>query len=333
MINSPLKRGVFVLSLDTELAWGSVHGGNLAKREALFQNTRPCINRLIKLLEKYQIRATWALVGHLFLDHCQPVNGIKHPEIVRPQYPWFHDDWFIPDPCSSFQDSPIWYGPDIVQQIINCKAPQEIGCHTFSHIRVGEPGCSRECFASELHACHVEAERFGLNLQSLVFPRNSIGHLDVLADAGFTAFRGVAPNLFERLPGRIARICRQMGYIVPFTPPVVLPKRENGLWNLPASYFFPSTYEWWKKLSGLSRSYKVKQGLRKASNKRSIFHLWFHPFNLASQPDKLLKDLESIFVMVCRLRDTGRLDNLPMGDLARILSTDFAGAHAQKKGF
>jgi hypothetical protein len=73
---------------------------------------------------------------------------VKHSEIVRPQYPRFTDDWFLPDPCSRLEDTHIWYGSDIVQNIINCKVSQVIGCHTFSHVRVGEPGCSRECFAS-----------------------------------------------------------------------------------------------------------------------------------------------------------------------------------------
>jgi peptidoglycan/xylan/chitin deacetylase (PgdA/CDA1 family) len=318
-VNSPLKRGVFILSLDEELAWGSVHGGSLPQRTALFQQARPCIIRLLKLLEKYQIHATWALVGHLFLEQCQPVNGIKHPEIIRPKYSWYPHDWFLADPCSRLEEAPLWYGRDIIQQIQSCQVAQEIGCHTFSHVRVGEPGCSRECFVSELQACRVEAEKFGLNLRSFVFPRNSVGHLDALVEAGFITYRGNAPSSFVRLPGIAAGICRQLGYLLPFAAPVVLPKRENGLWNLPASYFFPPTHRWWRLLSDMSRVYKIKQGLQKAAKKRFIFHLWFHPFNLASQPDKLFNELEVIFAEVCRYRDAGRLDNLTMGELAHNL--------------
>lgn len=315
-MKSPLPRSVFVLSLDEELAWGSVHGGSLPRRAALFDQTRSCITRLLKLLEKYEIHATWALVGHLFLEECRPVNGTKHPEIVRPEYPWFPDDWFLPDPCSRLEDAPIWYGRDIVEQIKNCRVTQEIGCHTFSHVRVGEPGCSRECFASELSACRVEAEKLGLNLRSFVFPRNSVGYLDILAGAGFLAYRGVAPGMSERLPGIAGRICRQLGYLLPFAPPAVLPERENGLWNLPASYFYPSSPRWWTVVSGLLRLYKVKKGLEKAVKKYSIFHLWFHPFNLAARPDKLFTELEAIFADVSRYRNAGSLDNLTMGELA-----------------
>jgi peptidoglycan/xylan/chitin deacetylase (PgdA/CDA1 family) len=315
----PLKKGVFIISIDTELAWGSVHGGSYTQREGLFRQVRPCISRLIKLLEKFQIHATWAVVGHLFLEQCQPVNGVKHPEIIRPKYDWFPGDWFEPDPCSRLEEAPFWYGRDIIEQINNCAISQEIGCHTFSHVRVGAPGCSRECFTSELTACRSEAEKLGLTLQSFVFPRNSIGHLDVLFESGFLTYRGVPSVWYERLPGLLSRIARRLNYYLPFPPPVALPGKENGLINLPASFFYPVTYKWWAKIFGQSRVSKAKRGLSQAANKRRVFHLWFHPFNLAADPDGLLGDLETIFTEVCRYRDAGRLDNLTMGDLALSL--------------
>ena len=174
-----LQRGAFILSLDVELAWGSVHRNKLAQREKYFVETRSNIQRLLKILERYQIHATWAVIGHLFLDRCLPVNGINHPEIIRP-INQDGEDWFLQDPCSTLQDSPIWYGSDIIQQIVNCSVHQEIGCHTFSHVQAGGPGCGPECFDSELRACRVEAEKLKLELKSFVFPRNEIGYLDIL---------------------------------------------------------------------------------------------------------------------------------------------------------
>jgi hypothetical protein len=53
---------------------------------------------------------------------------------------------------------------------------------------VGDPGCSRECFASELHACRTEVKNLGLTLRSLVFPNNSVR---VLGDLE-TIFSGVS---------------------------------------------------------------------------------------------------------------------------------------------
>lgn len=311
-MKNALRKGVFVLSIDTELAWGSVHGGKLHDREQLFRRTRACISNLIKLLVKHQIHATWAVVGHLFLQQCNPVDGIKHPDIIRPNYQWFPHDWFSPDPCSTIQQAPLWYGRDIIEQIQNCPITQEIGCHSFSHIRIGETGCSRECFASELEACRREATSFGLKLQSFVFPRNSIAHLEVLSRAGYICYRGVTPSWYENLPWFFPRIGRQLTYLLPISPPVVLPQKVAGIWNLPASFFYPVR----------KRVEKAKQGLRQASKKQRIFHLWFHPFNLASDPHGLLADLDTIFSEVCRYRDQGLLQNLTMKDLALSLDEE-----------
>jgi hypothetical protein len=321
-MNSLLKRGAFILSLDTELAWGSAHGGKLKEREAFFNQTRSCISRLMQLLEKYQIHATWAIVGHLFLERCQPLNGIKHPEIVRPDYSWYKNDWLSPDPCSDIHNAPIWYGRDIIRQILGCKVSQEIGCHTFSHVQVGEPGCSRECFSSELRACQNEAAKLGLSLQSFVYPRNSVGHLDELVKAGFTVYRGPVTSWFEHLPGIASRAGHLLDTFLPIPPPVVLPLKENGLWNLPASYFYPPADRWWKLLPVSLQVGKAGQGLRQAARQRRIFHLWFHPFNLASDPDKLLGGLEAVFAEVARYREKGLLDNLTMGEAARNLQLE-----------
>jgi hypothetical protein len=114
----------------------------------------------------------------------------------------------------------------------------------------------------------------------------------------------------------VSRIGHLLDNILPITPPVVLPKKENRMWNLPASYFYPPLGGLWGLLPVSSRVAKAKQGLRAAVSQRQIFHLWFHPFNLASNPDKMLGGLESIFAEVRRYQDEGLLDNLTMGNLA-----------------
>jgi peptidoglycan/xylan/chitin deacetylase (PgdA/CDA1 family) len=319
-LDNQLARGVFILSLDTELAWGSAHHPGSERWTEAYRSTRSAISQLLGLLERFDIHATWAVVGHLFLESCAPTGGTKHPDIVRPSYTWFPDDWFAPDPCSNIETSPAWYGRDIIEQILACKAGQEVGCHTFSHIIVGDSGCSLECFASELRACRAGAAKYGLTLRSFVFPRNSIGQLDMLEEAGYTSYRGTSPDWFGRLPGIASRMGHLVDNIIPLAPPVGLPQRESGLWNLPASYFFPPSVGPWKLVPVSARVRKVKLGIREAARHSRVFHLWFHPFNLASNPAALLKGLEAIFAEVNRLRAEGRLDNLTMGETAEILS-------------
>ena len=314
-----LEKAVFLLSIDTELAWGSVHNGAFARYQGHYQRTREAITRLLALLERYEIHATWAVVGHLFLERCQPRGGVKHPEITRPTYPWFTGDWFATDPGGDRDHDPFWYGPDIVAQIRRCPVRQEIGSHGFSHLIVGDPGCSRECFDSELQACRAEAERWGIPLQSFVFPRNSIGHLDTLAAHGFTAYRGVTPAWHARFPRPLRRAAHLVDSLLPVAPPTPLPRKDGPLWNLPASYFYPHRDGWARLIPVGIGVRKARRGLARAAQQRALFHLWFHPFNLASDPDALLAGLEDIFNEVKALREGGALASLTMGELAAQL--------------
>ncbi|MDP3879100.1 MAG: hypothetical protein Q8Q07_02180 [Dehalococcoidales bacterium] len=197
---------------------------------------------------------------------------------------------------------------------MSSKVSQEIGCHTFSHIQVGDPECSRDCFASELLACRLAAEEFGLELKSFVFPLQMVGHLDVLKEHGYIAYRG---NLLQD-PVRKPRIMRWLVYCLS-AGPTVLPEEHNGLWDLPMCLSYPPPRYWTSTPAVRLQVWKSKRALRRAAEQRRLFHLCFHPFNLAANPGRLFRGLENIFTEFCRYRDSGLLDNLSMGQLAHAL--------------
>lgn len=313
-----LKRGVFLLSIDTEMAWGVVHRGDITGNYT-YRSEREVIERLLQLFEKYDIAATFAIVGHLFLDRCKPVNGRKHPEIVRPPYSWFNGDWFDVDPCGDVDSDPIWYGRDIVERIRRCRVPQEIGSHAFSHIIVGDPECSEESFDSELRMCHQLAGQQGLTLKSFVYPRNSVGHLDVLARNGFTAYRGRTPAPFANLPKHLRAAAIMADKLSPLSGSAVFPESNAGMWNFPPTNFYSPMTQRMRLLPVSLWPHLVGRRLRQAIRERSLFHIWFHSHDLAIDPDKTLRGLELLFQRVNRYRDAGVLENLTMGDLATTL--------------
>ena len=313
-----------MLSIDTEMAWGMVHRHGVKENERAYARTREAVDGLLELLDKYEIRATWAMVGHLMLRSCAPEGGVKHPDVARPDYSWFAEDWFEQDPASGVDDAPFWYGPDILEQIRACRVPQEIGSHSFSHITVGDPGYSREAFATELAKCNELAAERGLELKSFVYPRNIVGHTDVLAEFGFTSYRGDAPCWYDGYGHFAWRIGHKIDNFLPHSPPVVLPVKEGGVWNIPASYYYPHSEPRWNDWGRLMplwlRTRKIIRGVRKAQKQQRIFHLWFHPYNIASNPERLLKGLDRVLSNVAEQKAAGALDVLSMGDLAEQLS-------------
>jgi len=260
--------------------------------------------------------ATWCIVGHLMLDHCSCNNGIKHPEITPPQHSWCKD-WFALDPCSNESSAPLFYARSIVEKIQKCKIPQEIGSHTFSHVIFGDPGCTAETARTELEACVEAAQRIGIEMQSFVFARNSIGHLDALRDYGFRAYRGVEPQWYSGMPSAaLKRLLRLATIFSVSTPPVALPEPvDYGLWNVPASMLFFPMHGIRRFVPMSLRVNRAKKGLDAAAEQKKIFHLWFHPTNMADHPEKMFSGLRKILEYAAELRNQQKLQFAPMKSL------------------
>ena len=129
----PEPRGVFTLSLDFELLWGTVDlFGPGRFRRACEVERDIVVERLLGLLEEFEISATWCILGHLFLAACRRSGGRAHPDIVRPRHAWVRGDWLRHDPCTDETRAPLYYGRSLVEKIRACRVPQEIGSHSFS---------------------------------------------------------------------------------------------------------------------------------------------------------------------------------------------------------
>ena len=317
-----LRRGAFVLSLDFELIWGTMDTrGPEGFRAACERERSQVFEPFLALLEEFEIPATWCVLGHLMLDSCAPVDGVKHPEIVRPTHAWQEGDWFAHDPCSDEERAPIFYGRSLVERLIEARVPQEIGCHGFSHVIFGDPGCSRETAVSEVRACVEAAAELGISPRSFAFPRNSVGHLDVLREQGFTCFRGPEPVWYAR-GGGARRMLERGGHLADVIaarrPPVVLPERTHGLIDIPGSMmFFPSNGAR-RHIPVSRRVRRALKGIDAAAHERRIMHLWFHPTNLADETDTMLAGLETVFAEVARRRERGELEVLPMRGVAEL---------------
>ncbi|HHT66587.1 MAG: hypothetical protein ACOX25_02700 [Caldicoprobacterales bacterium] len=316
-----VRKGTFLLSLDTELAWGSFDLGLTEKLKADFANTRVCLSRLLGLLERYQIKATFAFVGHLMLEKCSPAQGKKHENVVRPRFSWYDKDWFTEDPAANIREAPIWYGTDILHQILRAQPEHEIACHSFSHIIYGDPGCSEACAESDLAACVETAKSHGIILSTFIYPRNSIGHRPLLKKYGFTAYRGKGNEWYNSVKSRrLHQICHLADEFLRIGPGTSLPYiDEYGLCNTAGNMLYLSRSGFRRLIPVSSRVRKAIKGIDRAIDRGEIFHLWFHPHNLASDPDGLLFGLDQIFAYVRRKIDDEELDNCPIGELCKWL--------------
>ncbi len=298
-----MKKGTLCISLDTELIWGRVHLEKFDTFRGRAKKDWETIPKLLSLFAKYQIPVTWALTGHMFLDTC---DGL-HREIERPKYDWATSDWFKSDPGTDSSKNPEWYGFGLFK-LIKQSGIHEVACHTFSHFFWGEKGCTKASAESDLQAWVSLAKKNNAQATSFVFPKNSVGHLDLLTKYGFTTYRGADRQWFESAPSQIRHLVQILDFLLPTSPSTVLPETNKKLINIPGSFYFLSARGVRKYIPKGIRAWKAKRGIDKAVKNGEIFHLWSHPIDFSDQPQKLLKDFEDILIYASKKVDEGKLE-------------------------
>lgn len=310
------RSGVFTLSLDTELAWGTFDVGRVETFEEAYRATPDVIERLCTLFDEYRIPATWALVSHLLVD-CD--RGREHSERTQPDFDWI-DDWFGELPCSSGLDRELWYAPWLLNRLRSCETAQEIGLHGATHMQLGAAGCSRRNAAEELERAVETLRELGVEPESFVFPRNDVGHVDALAEHGIRTYRGVDARWYEQssVPDAAKPPLRFVAEATRRPPPVVEPTLNDDVVAIPGSQVFRPTQGGWKYAPPGSSVARAKKGLRRAARTGGVFHLWFHPFNLGHAPSKDLQRLESVLEAARDLVENGELECRPMQEVATL---------------
>jgi len=302
--------GLFVISLDTELAWGSFDTGEFSQHETAYQNTRSVIQDLCSLFDAYNMPTTWALVMHL-LEDCD-----GHSQCPRPQFEWVN--WYDELPCITGVDQNIWHTPDILRMIESTKVEHEIGLHGYTHMILGDPGCTPEAAQYEINKAIQIANRWDIDPQTYIFPRNNIGHLDILSKSGLSYYRGVDSYWYEKFSYSVVQ--KPMRFIdetFKRAPPVVSPRRkEDGLVELPGSQILRPYNGPWKYSPKNSQLSRAKKGLSKAARTGNIFHLWFHPFNLSLNKSNHLNLVNDILAHASQLRRDGQIEFCTLAEAA-----------------
>lgn len=303
----PDNKPIFIISIDVELAWGfaqypSHRAVTLLEKD--YKKGRSAVDYLLRIFEKYEIPATWAIVGHLFLDHCECEDEMPHKDMPR-----FKEDWYAVDPCTNIQRDPLYYGKEIVEKILSNRVEHEIGYHSFSHVPFSE--CSREVAEAEIKEGMKLAKEFGITLKSFVYPENKIGHVDILKENGFQIYRGESLACSNASQNFLAHAINRIRDRI-IAPPTE-PKWMEGIFEIPSSmYFWDVTPLQWTLVPRATR------GIEKAIHTGTVFHLFLHDWNLACDP-KLEKHLDRLLRFVSRKRDEDKIQVLTMDGLASLL--------------
>jgi peptidoglycan/xylan/chitin deacetylase (PgdA/CDA1 family) len=167
----------------------------------------------------------------------------------------------------------------------------EIAFHGATH--VPWTTLSREQARSEMELARPE------HRQTMVFPRNQIAHLDVLAEYGCKAFRGS-----RDYPTRVQSLLSEFDLAIPSQQ---LPDRTASRpVEIPSGVFVN-----WR--SGLRRLVPPQVTRRRARNllehaarTGGVAHFWLHPENVATAP-ATFANVQAIVEEIVAFRDAGQI--------------------------
>lgn len=266
-----------VISLDFELRWGLVDllGTDVSRYRTNLEGVSEAVPRLLEAFATRNVGATWAIVGALACDGWEewrervPVA----PRYDAPELRW-RDELRAIDPTGR-----LYFAKNLVERIAR-ERNQELASHTFGHVYAREPGFTRADAIADADAMvRLFEDRWRTCPKSFVFPRNQIGHLEILRERGITAWRGnPRPRCWQATTAAeqssSTRALRLADSILP------LGARRAPARSHRASYFvrvgLPSAL--WKL--------HVRRIVADAKQLREdeTLHLWWHPHNLGGAP-------------------------------------------------
>ena len=326
--------GALVLSLDFELHWGYCDHRELdekLKHELLA--ARRAVEEMLELFRRRGVHASWATVGFLMFGDRDSLMRVAPEADLRPGYLNGRLDPYRVQTGADEQEDPYHFAAGLVEKI-RTTAGQELASHTFSHYYCLESGQTGEAFAADLAAAQKAAGAAKGDtqpLRSIVFPRNqhNPAYADILLDYGILAYRGNPRHpLYRPLEQKRDRaLWRRAGRLID-TYVNISGHHLQGwdeLMDLPgpidvrASRFLRP---WSGKLAALEglKVRRIRNSIREAARKGSVFHLWWHPHNFARNMDKNLANLELILDEFGSCREQYGMNSLNIGEIADILA-------------
>jgi peptidoglycan/xylan/chitin deacetylase (PgdA/CDA1 family) len=271
--------GTVTQSVELELGWG-MH--DKAEYDHLSQSRAAenrALHRLLDSADQYGIPITFDIVGHLLEDSCSGEHAGPYP-----------DDWWTEDPGTDIETDPLFYAPDLVQEIKDRSVEHELTTHTYSHLLADE--ASSEELARELSKVDDIHARFGLpSPTTIVMPRHQQPDYSVLTEFGIDVIRQPMSDYSPDFSNSLSKLwwlltrdhptsdLRMNDGIVettvtphPSLTSVTLPTGQSGCH--PVFSAIPMRVR-----QSLHRRY-LRKAINRAQN--SHIHLWSHMFNMAN---------------------------------------------------
>jgi len=174
----------------------------------------------------------------------------------------------------------------IFERIVKSSVPHDLGVHTFTHADFSSPTCTNAMARDEIQKC-TEVLKDVKRPVTFIFPWNRQGHLPLLKEYGFVAYRGNK------------------------TAKLAYPSKVQQLWDVHGTYYLTK--------KSVKEVGVVLGLLDSAISYGCVLHLWSHPWDMSvdGSVEKFMEDvLEPLVSYAMEKKEEGLLWVCTMRELA-----------------
>lgn len=318
-----MKKGKFVISLDFELLWGVFDKVDYKEKLAYFENTRKVIPQILDLFTEFEISCTWATVGMLFNKNWSEWE-INNPGELPAYKNQKLSPYLFGHGINTKDTEDLCFAPDLIRKIAETPR-QELATHTYSHYYCSEKGQTIDAFRADLEKAVSMARAFGIELHSLVFPRNQLNpeYLEVCNELGIETVRSNPENWYwkETEESSILKKIFRTGDAYfglndkNYSFSELRMKPGKPLEQKASRLLRPFSKNRFLNRLKLNR---IKSEMRAAARKKQIYHLWWHPHNFGNHPEQNLQDLRELLSYYRVLNKEFGFDSATMKDIYEL---------------
>ncbi|PHQ45420.1 hypothetical protein DJ68_12930 [Halorubrum sp. C3] len=165
------------ISVELELGWGMHDVAEYSHLSKERRNETEYTLRFLDLTDQLNVPITFNVVGHLLHQSCDGHHLGPYP-----------DGWWSEDPGTDMRTNPLFYAPDLVEEICDRPTDHEVATHTYSHL-LAEQATVETLDTDLLKALETHAS-FGLpSPTSIILPRHQQPEYQILRKHGIKTIR------------------------------------------------------------------------------------------------------------------------------------------------
>jgi peptidoglycan/xylan/chitin deacetylase (PgdA/CDA1 family) len=307
-----LEKAKLIISLDFELHWGVFDAYDDRYNDNIL-GARLAIPKILELFKKYDIHATWAIVGLLFNEDKS--DYVKYQPLLLPSY---EDKRLNPFNCGIGEDEAadkLHYAHSIIK-LIQEYPNQEIASHSYSHYYCQAKGQTIAEFEEDIKsAVNIAKDKFNINIKSFVFPKNEINqdYLNILNKYSISTYRsnpnhiGFSDKYRNTIIGKIFRILDSFICISSYDKTsLVGPHEPKGI----IGNRFLRPYK--NKIINIFMLRRIISEMKFSAKHNYNYHLWWHPHNFGMNLEKNLDNLECVLKEFELLRGLYNMESVCM---------------------